>query len=147
MNASPNPRDMKHNTEQVNLSNNRFARALWFIGGLLCVGLGLLGVALPGLPTTPFMILAAACFARSSRRLYNWILNHPTFGPLVSRFRAGKGIPKRIKIYAVLAIVVFVSFATFYAIPKYLVIVRIITGIAGVIGLWYILTRPTDLGD
>ena len=66
---------------------------------------------------------------------------------MVSRFRAGKGIPKRIKIYAVLAIVVFVSFATFYAIPKYLVIVRIITGIAGVIGLWYILTRPTDLGD
>ena len=147
MNASPDPHDMKHNPEQVNLSNNRFARALWFIGGLLCVGLGLLGVALPGLPTTPFMILAAACFARSSSRLYNWILNHSTFGPLVRRFRAGKGIPKRIKIYAVSAIVIFVSFAIFYAIPQHLGIPRVITGIAGIIGLWYILSRPTDRGD
>jgi len=147
MNAPQNPHGMKHSPEQVNLSNNRFARALWFIGGLLCVGLGLLGVALPGLPTTPFMILAAACFARSSSRLYNWILNHPTFGPLVRRFRAGKGIPKRIKIVAVLSIVTFVGFAVFYAIPQHLVIPRIITGIAGIIGLWYILTRPTDQGD
>ena len=147
MNASPDPRDMKRNPEQVKLSNSRFVRALWFVGGLLCVGLGLLGVALPGLPTTPFMILAAACFARSSSRLYNWILNHPTFGPLVRRFRAGKGIPKRIKIYAVSAIVVFVGFAVFYAIPQHLGIPRIITGISGITGLWYILSRSTDRGD
>ena len=92
-------------------------------------------------------ILAAACFARSSSRLYNWILSHPSFGPLVRRFRAGKGIPQRIKIYAALAIVVFVSFAVFYAIPQHLGISRIITGIAGIIGLWYILTRPTDQGN
>ena len=138
---------MKPQHEQVTVSSNRLIRALWFIGGLLCLGLGFLGVALPGLPTTPFMILAAACFARSSDRLYNWILNHPSFGPLVRRFRAGKGIPKRIKIYAVSAIVIFVSFAIFYAIPQHLGIPRIITGIAGITGLWYILSRSTDRGD
>jgi len=113
----------------------------------LCVGLGFLGVLLPGLPTTPFMILAAACFARSSDRLYNWILNHPLFGPMVRRFRDGKGIPPKIKLIAITSIVVFVSFAVLYAMPKVLVIPRIITGLAGVIGIWYILSRPTDRGD
>ena len=138
---------MKPQHEQVTVSSNRLIRALWFIGGLLCLGLGFLGVALPGLPTTPFMILAAACFARSSDRLYNWILNHPTFGHLVRRFRDGKGIPKRIKIIGASAVTVFVSFAVFYAMPQHLVVLRIIIRIAGVIGFWYILSRPTDRGE
>lgn len=111
------------------------------------MGLGLLGVLLPGLPTTPFMILAAACFSRSSDRLYNWILNHPSFGPMVRRFRDGKGIPPKIKVIAVTSIVVFVSFAVLHAMPKVLVIPRVITGLAGIIGIWYILSQPTDRGD
>ena len=113
----------------------------------MCLGLGLLGVLVPGLPTTPFMILAAACFARSSERLYNWILNNPTFGPMVRRFRAGKGIPLRIKVIAVSSITVFVSFAVFYAIPTSLVLIRVITGLAGIVGIWYILRHTTDRGD
>lgn len=128
-------------------SRNRLVRIIWLFGGLLCVGLGFLGILLPGLPTTPFMILAAACFARSSDRLYNWILNHPSFGPMVRRFRDGKGIPPKIKVIAVTSIVVFVSFSVLYAMPKVLVIPRIITGLAGVIGIWYIMSRPTDRGD
>ena len=111
------------------------------------MGLGLLGVLLPGLPTTPFMILAAACFSRSSDRLYNWILNHPSFGPMVRRFRDGKGIPPKIKVIALVSIVIFVSFAVLFAMPKSLVILRIITGLAGIIGIWYILSQPTDRGD
>ncbi len=132
---------------QVTAPRNRFIRILWLLGGLLCLGLGLLGVLLPGLPTAPFIILAAACFARSSERLYNWILNNPTFGPMVRRFRAGKGIPLRIKVIAVSSITVFVSFAVFYAIPTPLVVPRAITGLAGIVGIWYILSRPTDRGD
>ena len=75
----------QNHSHQVTLSSNRLVRALWFSGGMVCLGLGLVGVILPGLPTTPFMILAAACFAHSSERFYNWILNHRTFGKLAKQ--------------------------------------------------------------
>jgi len=138
---------VQNHSEQVTLSSNRFVRALWFSAGMLCLGLGLVGVIVPGLPTTPFMILAAACFAHSSERFYNWILNHRTFGKLVRRFRAGKGIPLKIKVLGASVSTVFVSFAVLYAMPQHLLIPRISTAIAGVIGVWYILSRPTDHGD
>jgi len=65
--------------------------------GTLFVLLGLLGVFLPVLPTTPFLLLAAACFARSSRRIFNWLLNHPHFGPLIREWREHRSMPYRAK--------------------------------------------------
>ncbi len=56
-------------------------RLIWLLLGLLSVGLGVIGVVLPLLPTVPFMLLATFCFARSSERLHAWLITHPTFGP------------------------------------------------------------------
>ena len=58
---------------------------------------GIVGVFLPLLPTTPFLLLAAACYARSSRRFYNWLMNHPAFGPLIVEWRTYRSIPLRTK--------------------------------------------------
>lgn len=69
--------------------------------GLVALGLGILGIFLPVLPTTPFLLLAAALFLRSSRSLYDWLLNHPKLGPYISNFMVHKSIPLKIKILSV----------------------------------------------
>lgn len=69
--------------------------------GLIALGLGILGIFLPVLPTTPFLLLAAALFLRSSRSLYDWLLNHPKLGPYISNFMVHKSIPLKIKILSV----------------------------------------------
>src|SRR3989338_3477214 len=67
--------------------------------------LGIAVVFLPILPTTPFLLLATACYARSSRRFYNWLMNHPAFGPLIVEWRTYRSIPWRIKLVAVATLI------------------------------------------
>ncbi|MCJ8168813.1 YbaN family protein [Atopomonas sediminilitoris] len=75
-------------------------RGVLFACGWLCVVLGVIGIALPGLPTTPFLLLAAACFVRSSERVYRWLVQHPQLGPWVRDYLDGSGMPRKAKIYA-----------------------------------------------
>ncbi|MBW2541236.1 MAG: YbaN family protein [Deltaproteobacteria bacterium] len=74
--------------------------------GLLCVGLGVLGMFLPVLPTTPLLLLALACFARSSERLHGWLLSHGTFGPVLKNWHETRSMPRRAKVSALVSIVV-----------------------------------------
>lgn len=62
-------------------------RALWFIAGMLCLFLGAIGIVLPILPTTPFLLAAAACFCKSSSRMYNWLLNNRWFGEYIKKLQ------------------------------------------------------------
>jgi uncharacterized membrane protein YbaN (DUF454 family) len=70
---------------------------IWVTLGLICTGLGLIGAVVPLLPTVPFLLLAAFCFARSSERLHNWLLWHPTFGPLIEDWNRNGAISRRTK--------------------------------------------------
>jgi len=72
-------------------------RLLWAVLGLICVGLGMLGVILPLLPTVPFMLLAAFFFARSSERLHNWLLSHRDSGPAIVDWHERGVISQRVK--------------------------------------------------
>lgn len=72
--------------------------------GLVSLGLGILGIFLPVLPTTPLLLLAAALFLRGNRRLYDWLLNHPKLGPYITNFMKYKAIPLKIKVIAVTAL-------------------------------------------
>ncbi len=80
----------------------RVTRAACVAGGGLCVGLAVLGMVLPLLPTTPFLLLAAALFLRGSKRLYHRLLDNRFFGHYIRDFRAGRGLPRRAKFSALL---------------------------------------------
>ncbi|MBQ5752320.1 MAG: YbaN family protein [Bacteroidaceae bacterium] len=73
---------------------------LAFLGSVALV-LGIVGIFLPVLPTTPFLLLAAALYLRSSQRLYEWLMSHKHLGPYIKNFRENKAIPLRVKIVSV----------------------------------------------
>lgn len=81
-------------------------RALLILLGFLFVGLAALGIAVPGLPATPFLLLAAACFARSSERFYGWLLGNPVFGPMIRDWRETRSLSRRSKAIALASIIV-----------------------------------------
>ncbi|MCF8178124.1 MAG: YbaN family protein [Sulfuritalea sp.] len=114
---------------------------LWTIGSLALV-LGVIGIFLPGLPTTPFVLLAAACYARASEPFYRWLTGNPTFGPLIVEWRTHHSIPFRIKIVAItlMCLTISLSIWTFSGLPWIQVLLASV-GIATSFWLWRIPSR------
>lgn len=117
-------------------------RGLWIALGFVCVGLGFLGIVLPGLPATGFFVAAAWCFSKSSEKFLSWLLDLPVVGPLLRDYRAGLGMPLRAKWAASVSLSLAVGFSSGFAIRLLWGKVGCIT--LGLIGLWYIWTQvPT----
>ena len=131
--------DPKEDIHVANETSNPLAKLMWVSLGSLFVALGAIGVIVPGLPTTPFLILAAACYIRSSQRLYDWLISNKRFGPYLKDYREGKGIPRKAKRLAVVMIVVFVSFSVVFGIED--LTLKIAVGLLGLIGLLYVLFK------
>jgi len=110
--------------------------------GTLFLVLGLVGVVLPGLPTTPFVLLAAACYVRSSRRLYERLLKHPVFGKLIRDFRKNRAIPRSAKIASVAAMAVMVGIAVAFLVEA--LWVRLLLAALGVTGITVVLSLRTS---
>ncbi len=96
----------------------RALRAAYLAAGFVFLGLGILGVVLPVLPATPFVLLAAACFARSSERFYQWLLNHRSFGPLVREWRQHRSIPYRAKLLAIVMMASTLAVSIVFFVPR-----------------------------
>jgi len=96
---------------QVKTSSSKFKRIIYSIVGYVSLTLGIIGLIFPILPTTPFLLVAAACFARNSEKAYNWLIHNRIFGKFIRDYRAGKGIPIKVKIYTLffLWITIFIS--------------------------------------
>ena len=92
---------------------NHLIRRTVFIFGWFSLVMGVIGIFLPLLPTTPFILLAAACFARSSPRFYAWITSHHRYGPMIGNYLAGKGLPVKAKVMAISLLWISISFTLF----------------------------------
>ena len=111
----------------------------WRIAGTVSLVLGLIGIALPLLPTTPFLLLAAFCFSRGSRKLHNWLMNHPRLGPPIHEWRDHRAISRRAKVLAMIALVLAFGGAVLFGAPVWALIAQVVvlTAVAA-----FILTRP-----
>ena len=87
----------KSNPKRVSRISDRLFRGAFVFAGTSFLALGIVGIFLPLLPTTPFLLLAAACYARGSKRFYDWLLNNRWFGTYIRNYREGKGIPLKVK--------------------------------------------------
>ena len=83
------------------------------IAGWLSLILGVIGIVVPLLPTTPFILLSAACFARSSPKFHRWLLNHAWFGPLIRGYQSGREIPQKLKIRIIIFIWITLGISMF----------------------------------
>lgn len=91
-------------------------RMLFIISGTIFTALGILGIFLPVLPTTPFLLLAATCYAKGSRRLYCWILNNRWFGNYIRNYRERKGIPRKVKLLTIAFLWITILLSVIFAI-------------------------------
>lgn len=106
----------KEKSKQNKNISDRLVKWLLIVAGSFFLVIGTIGIFIPILPTTPFLLLAAACYARSSKRFYNWLINNKLFGSYIKNYREGKGIPIKVKIYTVSLLWLTILFSVFFVI-------------------------------
>ena len=112
------------------------------VAGTIALGVGLLGIFLPLLPTTPFVLLAAACYARGSERFHQWLLANRTFGPMVYEWEQHRSLPYRTKVMAIVLMSTTMAISiVFFVRPAWLKVVLALFGIGLAIWMYRIPSR------
>lgn len=129
------------------LHESRVVRLLCLVAGFAALALGVAGIVLPLLPTTPFVLLAATCFARSSTRFHDWLINHRIVGPIIHEWQIHRAMPRRVK--RVAYALMLLSFGTSILIMTLLWHRLMLAGLGLVLGyfLWRVPVREIALGD
>lgn len=99
--------------------SNIFFRYLLILAGTISLVCGIIGIFLPIIPTTPFLLLAAACYARSSQRFYHWLMNNKMFGNYIKNYYGGKGIPVKFKIFTISLLWLTILTSIYYIINNF----------------------------
>ena len=114
-------------------------KVLWLLAGLASVAIGAIGVVVPLLPTTPFLLVAAFAFARSSTRLNRWLREHRSFGPLIENWHRDGSIDRKVKRTAIIVILITPVITWLFGVPQGLIAGHLAVLSAAAI---FILTRP-----
>jgi uncharacterized membrane protein YbaN (DUF454 family) len=112
------------------LKKRKAVRILLMVVGSVSLFLGAVGVFLPIIPTTPFLLLAAACYLRSSERMHKWLLNNRWFGEYIKNYQAGRGIPRKTKLFAIAALWITILFSVVFVVDEILVMQVVLLVIA-----------------
>jgi len=118
---------------QLEPTISRHHKTLLILAGTTSVILGVIGIFVPILPTTPFFLLAAACYARSSQRLYHWILHQRVIGRYIQDYRLGKGVPVSVKLTTLVLLWVTIGYSAFFVVHVFwlrLLLFGIATGVS-----------------
>jgi len=121
------------------------ARALFAVAGCVSLLLGIVGIFVPGLPTTPFVLLAAACFAKVSPRLHRWLLNQRVLGPFVRDWEAHRNLTRRTKCIAIVSILIMLSLSAWSFAGRPWIQLSLL--LLGGIGAWCVLRIPTRVRE
>ena len=121
-------------------------RQLFVIAGSICVATGIIGIFVPILPTTPFLLLAAVCYARGSDRLHKWLLNNRLFGSYIRSYIEGRGMPLRIKLFTILLLWTGIGLTIALG-PQYLALIIALAIIAVGVTVHISLIKPKKTGD
>ena len=116
-------------------------RLFWVTLGLALVGMGYLGVLLPGLPTTPFLLAASYCFIRSSPRLHRWLRRSPVLGKILHDWEEHRGIRRPVKVFAIVFVVIVVTSSIVFT--SLAVWAKVTIGGLAAVGIAVILCVPT----
>ena len=114
--------------------------------GTISLTLGVIGIVVPGLPTTVFLLFTAACYARSSDKLYNWLLDHKLFGKLIKDYNVHKAMPLKSKIVALVMMwTAILTSCIFFIQNEYVIILVFVAGIAGTIAINSVKTKKNSM--
>ncbi|MBT8213484.1 MAG: YbaN family protein [Acidimicrobiia bacterium] len=126
---------------EVNVSRSVVVRVLYATLGFAFLGLGIAGTFIPGIPGFLNLLVALWLFSMSSERMHTWMLENKYFGQSLRDYKAGLGIPRRIKVIAVTSITVAVTLSVTFAITNIYARIGLIA--LGLYGIWFVLSRPT----
>ncbi len=119
-------------------------KGLLIIAGSISTAIGIVGIFIPLLPTTPFLLLAAACYARSSQRFYDGLLSNRVFGAYIKNYLEGKGIPIKLKIITLALLWITIGLSVIFAVQH--VVIRIVLMIVAIGVTVHIVLVKTSLG-
>ena len=128
--------------DQAEDTLDRTKKLLLITAGTICVGLGIIGLVLPVVPTSPFLLLAAACYARSSKRFYNRLLANPIFGPPIRQWREDRSIPARAKWLAIAMILLTFSVTVIFILED--TPARLIMSLIGLLVIVFLYRIPSE---
>ena len=127
-------------SKQSLIPQSKIKRALYYTAGSIFLVLGIIGIIFPILPTTPFLLLSAACYVRSSEKAYNWLIQNKIFGKIIRDYRAGKGISVKVKAITILFLWITIIISILFIVILWVQILLIILAI--LVSIHIILIKP-----